>query len=132
MTLIRELLMLIVSLLGAAQAVNEEPPRVQSAPIPVAAEAPLLPDTLAELLAESPWPESEWATVAAIAGCESSHDPSAVGDGGLALGLMQIRVDYHPGKAARYDLLDPSDNLEASWEVYVQAGYSYWPWSCAR
>lgn len=92
---------------------------------------PILPPlALADLLSESPWPESEWPTVEAIAFCESRLQADAVGDGGLALGLMQIRTDVHPRKAARYDLLDPSDNLSAAYEVWEQAGRSYWPWSC--
>ena len=81
-------------------------------------------------LTRSPWPASLHQTLEAIATCESRLDPHQIGDGGLAFGWLQIRADYHPALAARYDLLDGEQNLEAGWAVYEAAGWSFCPWSC--
>lgn len=132
-TFIQELLALIALLIGFAHDGLPEPEAHQLSVPPAEVSAPILPPvTLADLLSDTSWPESEWSTVDAIAFCESRYIPSAVGDDGLALGLMQIRVDYHPRKADRYDLLDPTQNLEAAHQVWIEAGRSYWPWSCWR
>jgi len=81
-------------------------------------------------LTRSPWPAGLHQTLEAIATCESSLDPHKIGDGGLAFGWLQIRADYHPALAARYELLDGPQNLEAGWAIYEAAGGSFWPWSC--
>lgn len=81
-------------------------------------------------LTRSPWPAGLHQTIEAIATCESSLDPHKIGDGGLAFGWLQIRADYHPALAARYELLDGPQNLEAGWAIYEAAGGSFWPWSC--
>ena len=81
-------------------------------------------------LTRSPWPAGLHQTIEAIATCESRLDPHQVGDGGLAFGWLQIRADYHPALAARYELLDGPQNLEAGWAVYEAAGGSFKPWSC--
>jgi hypothetical protein len=81
------------------------------------------------LLARSPWPPYLHAQALAVIGCESTYNPNAVGDDGLALGLLQIRTDYHP-RLARWDLLDPHQNLIAGYVVYLQSGGSWDPWTC--
>lgn len=53
--------------------------------------------------------------------CESGFDPSEVGDNGLAWGLTQIRVDVRPDLAAKYDLFDPVQNLNAAYEHEADA-----------
>ena len=83
-----------------------------------------------QVLDESPWPAELHDEVVEIAFCESSWNPAAVGDDGLALGLMQVRTDYHAALAEKYDLLSPSDNLIAAWAIYVQAQETFRPWSC--
>ena len=83
-----------------------------------------------DALTRSPWPAGLHQTLEAIATCESRLDPQQVGDGGLAFGWLQIRADYHPALAARYELLDGPQNLEAGWAIYEAAGDSFWPWSC--
>ena len=82
-----------------------------------------------ELLKRSPWPYWLHAQALAVIGCESTYNPNAVGDDGLALGLLQIRIDWHP-RIARMDLLDPHENLIAGYIIYLQAGGSWAPWSC--
>lgn len=86
--------------------------------------------TFRAALSRSPWPAGLHPTIEAIAICESRLDPHVVGDGGLAFGWLQIRADYHQALAARYELLDGPQNLEAGWAIYEAAGDSFWPWSC--
>lgn len=93
MNLFRALWLAIALLggIGYAPAVEDpEPVRVQSeAPEPI-----LVPVTLADLLSETSWPESEWSTVEAVAWCESRLDPSAVGSLGER-GVLQVRPEFH-------------------------------------
>lgn len=89
------------------------------------------PEPLNEALLRSPWPPYLWPQLIAVARCESGLNPLAVGDHGRALGLMQVRVDYNPGLAARYDLFTYDGALAAAWELYVERG-SFAAWSCAR
>ena len=81
-------------------------------------------------LERSSWPRNLHGQLEAIAMCESGLVQTALGDGGLAYGWLQVRVDYHPALAAAYDLLDGPSNLEAGWLVYRGAGDSFQPWSC--
>lgn len=90
----------------------------------------LTEDDLLALLAESPWPRHEWPTVVRVAYCESRFQPEAVGDGGRAEGLMQIRTDVWHRLARSFDLMDARDNLTAAYVAYLEAG-GWWPWSCA-
>ncbi len=83
--------------------------------------AALRPADVLALLSSTSWPEAMHPWVLAIATCESGLEPGqARGDGGLAWGLLSIRVDVHPHLAARFDLLDARDNLEAGWVVYIE------------
>tara|TARA_R110000751_G_scaffold214761_1_gene318286 strand:+ start:188 stop:460 length:273 start_codon:yes stop_codon:yes gene_type:complete len=81
-------------------------------------------------LERSSWPRNLYGQLETIAMCESGLVQTALGDGGLAYGWLQVRVDYHPALAAAYDLLDGPSNLEAGWLVYRGAGDSFQPWSC--
>lgn len=83
-------------------------------------------------LTRSSWPAHLHHDLEVIAACESRLDALQIGDGGRAFGWLQIRVDYHAELAARYELLDGPQNLEAGWAVYRAAGGSFWPWSCWR
>jgi len=82
-------------------------------------------------LVRSQWPPELWPRVVEIARCESQHDNLAIGDGGLALGLMQVRIDAHPDLAATHDLWSYDGSLAASWIIYLRAGRSFAPWSCS-
>lgn len=88
-----------------------------------------LKDQVIEELERSPWPRWLRSQALSVIECESTYNASAVGDDGLALGLLQIRTDYHP-KLARLDLLDPQQNLFAGYIIYLEAGRSWSPWSC--
>ena len=81
-------------------------------------------------LERSSWPSNLHAELEVIAFCESSLEPTRIGDGGLAYGWLQVRIDYHPALAAAYDLLHGPSNLEAGWQIYRSAGDSFQPWSC--
>ena len=97
-----------------------------------------IPVTVGELyqaLARSPWPRELWPQVVRIAQCESRWgsgvDSAAEGDGGRALGVLQIRVDAHRELARDFDLLTLDGALGAAWVVYQRSGRSFSPWSCA-
>lgn len=63
--------------------------------------------------------------------CESGWNPDAVGDQGRALGLWQIRIDYHASKFdGPWD--SPYWSTEAAVDVFREAGNSFSPWSCYR
>ena len=122
MNLIRALLTVLAVVLGASgytPAVEKpEPIRVQSeAPEPI-----LVPVTLADLLPETSWPESEWATVEAVAWCESRWDPSAVGLLGEQ-GVLQVRPEFHGPVPS-----DVLGQLEQGYSIWSEYGWT--PWSC--
>ena len=101
-------------------------------------EAQPIPVTVGELyqaLARSPWPRELWPQVVRIAQCEArlgtGVDGAAEGDGGRALGVLQIRVDAHRELARDFDLLTIDGALGAAWVVYQRADRSFAPWSCA-
>jgi hypothetical protein len=82
------------------------------------------------LLEGSPWPAYLHDEVLALIECESRYRPWAVGDEGLALGLLQIRVDAHPALANNFELLNGNENLVAGWIVYLASDRSFEPWAC--
>jgi|TARA_R110002020_G_scaffold9613_4_gene37746 hypothetical protein len=97
-----------------------------------------VPDTGTEewfrlLLEGSVWPARYWPTVIEIARCESNFRPGALGDyedgKPQAIGLMQVREDYHP-RLLGFDLRNGNDNLAAAYVVFLEAGRSFRPWAC--
>jgi soluble lytic murein transglycosylase-like protein len=87
-------------------------------------------------LIERTWPAHRHSEVLSVVQCESSGDASAVGDGGWAIGLMQIRIDYWPHLASAYDLTDAEQNLRAGRQAFVEwqqmFNESGWnAWACA-
>ena len=99
-------------------------------PVPVPSSVPELTRAFRAALERSSWPSNLHAELEVIAFCESSLAPTRIGDGGLAYGWLQVRIDYHPALAAAYDLLHGPSNLEAGWLIYRGAGDSFQPWSC--
>lgn len=108
--------------------------------VPQVASAYLDDDELVQVLIYSNWPKYLYPQVRGIAYCEASVwvspteqrlDPGAnTGDGGLALGLMSIRIDYHPDLVARYNLTNAVDNLNAGFDIYTESGNTFqvgWP-----
>jgi hypothetical protein len=71
----------------------------------------------------------------AIALAESNGNPNAHGDmdkgsGTGSFGLWQIYSDAHPEFGPNFALLyNPQSNANAAYSVYVQAGYSFTPWT---
>jgi hypothetical protein len=77
----------------------------------------------AELICAYPWPQGcdYWI---AIAFCESSLRPSALGFGGYYVGLFQVWT----GHGYEYDrLLEPLYNTQAAWELSYEGIYTR-PW----
>ena len=81
-------------------------------------------------LYRSPWPQRYWSQLVAIARCESSLDAAALGDGGLAVGLLQLRQDAHAPLARVLDFADVEDALVAAYVVFLEAR-GFTPWACA-
>lgn len=102
-------------------------------------------EALLPVLGRTPWPVTLWTPLLERVGCESaSSDPDhagevdarAEGDTDLAplrgpsRGITQINIAAHPHLARTFDLYDPWEALIAAYIVYVEAGYSFSPWSC--
>ena len=70
------------------------------------------------------------ATAVAIALAESSGNPAAVNpnDPGGSYGLWQINMAAHP-EFAGLNLADPQTNANCAFQVYLEAGGSFTPWS---
>ena len=109
---------------------SHKAPLSVASPTPVPASVPELTRAFRAALERSSWPSNLHAELEVIAFCESSLAPTRIGDGGLAYGWLQVRIDYHPALAAAYDLLHGPSNLEAGWLIYRGAGDSFQPWSC--
>ena len=100
-------------------------------PVPEAAPstARLRDEDLLALLSENGWPSSALTDALAVAHCESSLDPTAVGDLGER-GLFQI----HPVHDWRFDSLfggdadahDPTQNASVALTVWNEFGWAAW------
>lgn len=94
-------------------------------------------ESLIALLGRTPWPVRLWPSVLRLVECESTTDERAIGDTNLtpltgpSYGLTQINISAHPAYHRSYDLLDGRENLLAAWGVFIEANYSFEPWSCA-
>lgn len=74
---------------------------------------------------------SQCANAIAVANCESSLNPVALGDTSTeyaSAGLFQIRM--LPGRPGMDYLFDPTNNISYAYSMYVSQGWH--PWSCAR
>ena len=85
---------------------------------------------LGVLLAESPWPQYLWGTVACLVERESRGVATAVGLAGER-GLMQISGVHVGWIAAELgysfdDMFDPSKNLASAFALYQKVGLSAW------
>jgi hypothetical protein len=69
----------------------------------------------------------------AVALAESSGNPNAHGDIGIgqgSFGLWQINSYYHPEYGPDFSqLYDPQTNANAAYQIYVNAGHNFTPWS---
>lgn len=119
----------------AALAVTPTPPARTILTVTAASRSYITPppdtSSLTDALAASPWPAELWSKVTAIAMCESKLNANAVGDNGRALGLMQVRSDYHGEKLKKHDPFTYEGSLALAYEIYVEARYSFSPWTCA-
>jgi hypothetical protein len=91
--------------------------------------AQLNAEQMVEVLMLAGWPEHLWGQASAIAWCESTWQPGAVGDNGDSLGLFQIQPQFHNHRI-NGDWFDPVANAEAALHLYREQGWD--PWSCAR
>ncbi len=86
------------------------------------------PDTTIEaIICAYPWPQGcdYWV---AVAFCESSLQPSAVGYAGQYVGLYQVWLQH--GYPSDW-LLDPYNNTQAAWELSYGGWYTR-PWPVCR
>ncbi len=104
-----------------------------AAPIPPAEALPVvsrqLPSSIEAIIAarfnESPYGADYWI---AVAHCESSLRPSAIGHGETYIGLFQVWLNHGYGYAW---LLDPYNNTLAAWEL-SREGTVTSPWPYCR
>ena len=76
------------------------------------------------IICARPWPQgcNYWI---AIARCESALSPSAIGYRGAYVGLFQVWAGHDYGHSW---LLDPSNNVQAAWELSDEGKYTgAWP-----
>ena len=66
----------------------------------------------------------------ALAFCESTLNPDAVGDNGASIGLFQINQQAWPELTAGVDLFDPELNAEMAYQIWKHSGQSFKHWSC--
>jgi hypothetical protein len=86
---------------------------------------------LADLARQAGFPESEIPTAVAVAMAESGGNPNAYGDPqyGGSIGLWQINLPAHPDLAQQFNLDDPLQNAKAAYQVWVNAGGRWTPWT---
>lgn len=100
--------------------------------------AVLTEEEMRAVLARTSWPPAWHGRVLAIARCESGLEVRQQrGDGGLAWGLLSIRVDVHTHLTPVFDVLTAWGNLEAGWRVFSEReaiGWSGWDawYVCSR
>ena len=120
----------------------------QPIPDPTIAAVPLRtwPDQLTEaqmreVLALAGWPLELHGQALAVSRCESGWRPGAVGDGGRALGLLQLHDGLGNGEAwgggwgwwswagvSIDEAFDPVTNARVARLVYERSGWA--PWTC--
>ena len=90
------------------------------------------------LIALYDWPVEQ---AKAIFLCEShlGEDPNAYRLDWANGGVAQInKATWEPYFKARYGwtwemiVMDDAINLQAAWEIYVRAGFTFTPWTCAE
>lgn len=123
----------------APEVAAEATPEPQPTPLSVQPQRYYTFEQFMEVVAETPFPVSEWSTLWEMSsGCEATGtaddgtpriDAQAVGDHGLAHGAFQIRIDAHPALARTFDLFDLRESLVAAFIIWERDGYR--PWSCA-
>ena len=60
--------------------------------------------------------------------CESTGRPDAIGDSGSSYGLFQINMDYWSQLVGDRNVLDPYDNAQIAYEIWMLQGWD--AWSC--
>ena len=84
-------------------------------------------DQIVTLAANAGFSGPDLATATAVALAESSGDPVAYNPEG-SYGLWQIYLKMHPEFSVT-QVLDPQGNAQAAYQIYLQAGSSFRPWS---
>lgn len=88
-------------------------------------------------LQRSPWPDRLHEAVIARTFCEAPAvdgirvlgvDPEI--ENGDHIGVLQVARSQHPNLVRSFDLADLHDGLTAAYVIYLEAGGSFWPWSC--
>jgi hypothetical protein len=91
---------------------------------------------IAQYAATAGWSGADLAIAIAVAQAESDGNPQAVGDISLAplrgpsKGLWQVNIGSNANpQYANDNLFDPQTNANDAYEIYLNAGSSFSPWS---
>lgn len=91
---------------------------------------------LIEVASSAGWSGEDLVIAVAVALAESGGDPGIIGDvnvphpGSASYGLWQINSYWHPEFGPDFTkLFDPQTNANDAYQIYVQAGDSFSPWS---
>lgn len=91
-----------------------------------------------DLLSQAGYGPDTWASVKAVADCESHWIPTVIGDSGSSFGLLQEQPQWHQAKldalfaagaVANEDWLDPLTNLKVAY-VISAGGHNFSAWTC--
>jgi len=87
--------------------------------------------TIASVVCSYSW---DCETALAVFTCESGLRADAVSYDGTSYGVTQLHAPTWATVFAEFwsRWMDTAWNIARAWDIYVRAGYSFWPWSCAQ
>jgi hypothetical protein len=85
---------------------------------------------IAQYAAAAGWSGADLSTAVAVALAESGGETTAFNPEG-SYGLWQVNIPNHP-EFAQDALDDPATNAADAFTIYVNAGYSFKPWSAFK
>jgi len=90
-----------------------------------------VPTTIEALIRALDWDDE---TALRIARCESGLRSDAISWDGTSYGVMQLYAPIWAGVFPEFwSRWDSAEwNIAVAYQIYVRAGYSWWPWACWR